>query len=231
MLRGVTEDYDAAVRYVARLAAATRADLIKALVRETVRGGYDLLAVGATPAGTVPCVGASATRLLREIPCPVLLVHARRRRRRPRVLVAVDTDPADSKAKSALTAKIVKTAAWFARSLVRRHDVLDAVLAEICNRVRHPPCRRVRHRSRRECPSRGTRGSWGTRERRSLQMPCRQPRGRGWLDTRPARLRSDSAPSLGHGQVRPSWRLHRSENVRVKLPRPGITAAAVLLTL
>ena len=115
----VTEDDDAAVRYVARLASATRADLtivdviedvpllarrllpaswnlptlvrtqkqarvestatlarrfgaqptaallsgspIKALVREVVRGGYDLLAVGATPSGTVPCVAASAT--------------------------------------------------------------------------------------------------------------------------------------------------------------------------
>jgi nucleotide-binding universal stress UspA family protein len=89
---------------------------IKALVREVVRGGYDLLAVGATTSRTVQGVGASATRLLREVPCPVLLVHASRRRSRPRVLVAVDTDPADSKANSALTAKIIETAAWFAET-------------------------------------------------------------------------------------------------------------------
>jgi len=170
----VSEDDDAAVRYVARLAAATSADLtivdviedipriarrllppswnlpalvrtqkqariegsaalarrlgaqptaallsgppIKALVREVVRGGYDLLAVGATPSGTVQCVGASATRLLREVPCPVLLAHVSRRRSRSRVLVAIDTDPGDSKGNSALTAKLIETAAWFAET-------------------------------------------------------------------------------------------------------------------
>ena len=176
LLLCVTEDDDAAVRYVARLAVATSADLtivdviedippvarrllprswnlpalvraqkqariessaalarrlgarptpvllsgspIKALVREVVRGGHDLLAVGATPSGTVQCVGASATRLLREAPCPVLLVDASRRRRRPRVLVAVDTDLWNSKGKAALTAKLMETAAWFAE----KHD-------------------------------------------------------------------------------------------------------------
>ena len=176
LLLCVTEDDDAAVRYVARLAVATNADLtivdviedippvarrllprswnlpalvraqkqariersaalarrlgarptpvllsgspIKALVREVVRGGHDLLAVGATPSGTVQCVGASATRLLREAPCPVLLVDASRRRRRPRVLVAVDTDLWNSKGKAALTANLMETAAWFAE----KHD-------------------------------------------------------------------------------------------------------------
>ena len=151
----VTDEDDAAVRYVARLAAATKADLtiadviedipplarrllprswnlpalvraqkqarmeasadvarrlgvepttimltgspIKALAREVIRSGHDLLAVGASSSGTVECVEASATRLLREAPCPVLLVHPARRRRRPRVLVAVDTGPWTSK--------------------------------------------------------------------------------------------------------------------------------------
>ena len=172
LLLCVTEDDDAAVRYVARLAAATSADLtiadviedvppiarrllprswdlpalvraqkqariesraalarrlgaapktvllagspIKALAREVVRGGHDLLAVGAAPPGTVQCVGASATRLLREVPCPVLLVHPSRRRGRPRILVAVDTGPWVSKGTGALTAKLIETAIWFA---------------------------------------------------------------------------------------------------------------------
>ena len=180
----VTEDDDAAIRYVARLAAATGADLtiadviedippiarrllprswnlpalvralkqariessaavarrlgivpttvlltgspIKALVREVVRGGHDLLAVGAASSGTVQCIGASATRLLREAPCPVLLVHPSRRRRPPRVLVAVDTGPWVSKGTGALTAKLIKTAVWFAEKHEGELHVLHA---------------------------------------------------------------------------------------------------------
>jgi len=176
LLLCVTQDDDAAVRYVARLAAATSADLtiadviedvpplarrllprswnlpalvraqkqaridrsaaiarrlgvapttalltgspIKALVREVVRGGHDLLAVDATSSGTVTCVEASATGLLREVPCPVLLVRPSRRRRRPRILVAVDTGPSVSKGTRALAAKLIRTALWFAE----KHD-------------------------------------------------------------------------------------------------------------
>ena len=173
VLLSVTEDDDAAVRYVARLAAATSADLtiadviedvppiarrllprswnlpalvrtqkqariertaalaerlgvvpttvlltgspLKTLVRQVIGGGHDLLAVGAVSPGTVQCVEVSATRLLREAPCPVLLVHpSRRRRRRPRILVAVDTGPWVSTGTSALTAKLIETAIWFA---------------------------------------------------------------------------------------------------------------------
>ena len=170
----VTDDDDASVQYVARLAVATRSDLtivdvvedippiarrllpgswnlpafvrtqkesriestaeiarrlgarpatallrgspIKALVRQVVRGGHDLIAVGAASPGTVQCIKASATRLLREAPCPVLLVTParRRRRHRPRVLVAVDTDMWNTKGKAAFTAKIIKNAIWFA---------------------------------------------------------------------------------------------------------------------
>src|SRR5688572_28227627 len=145
LLLCVTDDDDATVRYVARVAAETGADLtiadviedvpplarrllprswnlpalvqaqkqarldksaalarrlgvvpttvlltgspIKALVREVIRGRYDLLAVDAASSGTVQCVGASATRLLREVPCPVLLARPSRRPRRPRILV------------------------------------------------------------------------------------------------------------------------------------------------
>ena len=176
LLLCLSEDDDAAVRYLARLAASTSADLtiadviedvppiarrllprswnlpalvrtqkqariesstalarrlgarpravlltgspIKALVREVVRGGHDLLAVGAASSGTVQCVGASATRLLREVPCPVLLVHASRHRRRPRVLVAVDTGSWVAKGTGTLTAKLLETAIWFAE----KHD-------------------------------------------------------------------------------------------------------------
>lgn len=168
----VAEDSSAVVRYVARLAAATNADLtivdviedvppiarrllprswnlpalvraqkearikstaalarrlgaspttvlltgspLKALVREVVRGEYDLLAVSTAPSGTVECIGVSAARLLREVPCPVLLVHPSRPRRRPRVLVAVDTSPWVPKGRGTLTAKLIETGAWFA---------------------------------------------------------------------------------------------------------------------
>lgn len=184
LLLGVTDDDDAAVRHVARLAATTSADLtiadviedvpplarrllprswnlpalvraqkqsrlessaaiarrlgvepatvlltgspIKALVREVIRGGHDLLAVGATSSGAVQCVEASATRLLREAPCPVLLVHPSRRRRRPRVLVAVDTGPWVSRRTGALTAKLIQTAAWLAEKHEGELHVLHA---------------------------------------------------------------------------------------------------------
>jgi nucleotide-binding universal stress UspA family protein len=180
----VTDDDDAAVRYVARLAATTGADLtiadviedvpplarrllprswnlpalvraqkqariessaavarrlgveprtalltgspIKALVREVIRGGHDLLAVDATSSGTVLCVAASATRLLREVPCPVLLVRPSRRRRRPRILVAVDTGPFLSKGTRALAAKLIRTGLWFAEKHEGELHVLHA---------------------------------------------------------------------------------------------------------
>jgi universal stress protein E len=180
----VADDDDASVRYVARLAAATRADLtiadvienvppiarrllprswnlpalvraqkqaridgsaalarrlgvvpstvlltgspIKALVREVVRGRHDLLAVGAGSPGTVQCVEASATRLLRETPCPVLLVHPARHRRRHRVLVAVDSGPFVSKRTDALTTKLLQAAAWFAEKHEGELHVLHA---------------------------------------------------------------------------------------------------------
>ena len=184
LLLCVTEDDDATVRYVSRLATATRADLtiadviedvpplarrllprswnlpalvrvqkqtrlesradlarrlgvvpttvvltgspIKALVREIARGGHNLLAAGAGPSGTVECIGASAARLLREVPCPVLLVRPSRRRRRPRVLVAVDTGPWVSTGTGALTRKLIETAVWFAQKLDGELHVLHA---------------------------------------------------------------------------------------------------------
>jgi universal stress protein E len=180
----VTDDDDASVRYVARLAAATSAGLtiadviedvppiarrllprswnlpalvraqkqariessaalarrlgvvprtvllsgspIKALVREVVRGGHDLLAVGAGSPGTVQCVEASATRLLRETPCPVLLVHPARHRRRHRVLVAVDSGPFATERTDALTAKLLQAAVWFAEKHGGELHVLHA---------------------------------------------------------------------------------------------------------
>ena len=180
----VTDDDDAAVRYVARLAVVTSASLtiadviedvppiarrllprswnlpalvrsqkqariessaalahrlgahpttvlltgspIKALVKEVMRGGHDLLAVDAESSGTVQCVGASASRLLREAPCPVLLVRASRGRRRPRVLVAVDSGPFVEKGTGALTEKLLETAVWFAGKYEGELNVLHA---------------------------------------------------------------------------------------------------------
>jgi nucleotide-binding universal stress UspA family protein len=91
---------------------------IKSLVREVRRGGHDLLAVGAAPSGTVQGVKASATRLLRETPCAVLLINPTRHRHRPRLLVAVDTDPWKTKGKAALTTRLLKTAIL----LAEKHD-------------------------------------------------------------------------------------------------------------
>ena len=179
-----TQDDDAAVRRVARLAAATGADLtladvvedvpplarrllprswnlpalvraqkqaelergagvaarlgvrarvallkgspIRALMREVVRGGHDLLVVSAAPSGTVPCIGASAARLLRECPCPVLLLHPTRPRRRPRVLVSVDAGPWVADGADALTAKLFACARWFAEAHGGEVHVLHA---------------------------------------------------------------------------------------------------------
>jgi len=178
------EDDDAVVRYVARLAAATSADLtiadvieevpsvarrllpaswnlptlvrtqkqarlertaalarrsgapattvllngspIKALAREVARGRHDLLAVGVSAPNGVQCVGASATRLLREAPCPVLLAQPSRRRRRPRILVAVDARPGVTKHTDALNTKLLETAIWFAEQLEGELHVLHA---------------------------------------------------------------------------------------------------------
>jgi nucleotide-binding universal stress UspA family protein len=86
---------------------------IKALIREVVRGHHDLLAVdaGTGPSGTVPFIATSATRLLREAPCPVLLVRPMpSRRRRQRVLVAVDAGPWVAKGTSQLARSLIKTA-------------------------------------------------------------------------------------------------------------------------
>jgi len=99
---------------------------IKALVQEVSRGKHDLLAVGAASSGTVLCVGASATRLLREVPCPVLLVHPSHRRRRPRVLVAVDSGPFVTKRTDALTEKLFEAAVWFAEKHEGELHVLHA---------------------------------------------------------------------------------------------------------
>lgn len=97
---------------------------MRALVRETVRGGHDLLAVGATPSGTVECVDASATRLLRECPYPVLLVNSSRRRRRPRVLVAVDTAPWFAAGTDELAVKLFDIARGLAEKLEGELHVL-----------------------------------------------------------------------------------------------------------
>jgi nucleotide-binding universal stress UspA family protein len=184
LLLCVTDDDDATVRYVARVAAETSADLtiadviedvpplarrllprswnlpalvqaqkqarldrsaalarrlgvvpttvlltgspIKALVREVIRGRYDLLAVDAASSGTVQCVGVSATRLLREVPCPVLLARPSRRPRRPRILVAVDTGPWGAKGTTALAAQLIETAIWLSEKHKAELHVLHA---------------------------------------------------------------------------------------------------------
>ena len=97
---------------------------IRALVREVRRSGHDLLAVGASPNGTVECVDTSATRLLRECPCPVLLVRPPRRQRVPRVLVSVDTAPWFATGTDSFAAKLLESGRFLAEKLEGELHVL-----------------------------------------------------------------------------------------------------------
>jgi universal stress protein E len=89
---------------------------VKALVGEVRRGKHDLLVVGAVSAESIQSIRTTAVRLVRECPCPVLLVHPSRGRRRPRVLAAVDVGPWRRKRPDALDARLLEAARWFAES-------------------------------------------------------------------------------------------------------------------
>jgi len=103
------------------LLAGSRA---KALVREVVRGGHDLLAADASTSDGPGSVAPTAARIVRECPCPVLLVRRRRRRRRARVLVAVDAGPWRMKGTDRINPRLFEAALWFAETLMGELHVL-----------------------------------------------------------------------------------------------------------
>ena len=98
---------------------------VNALVAEVLRGRHDILVLDAPSTDSVQPDRTTATRLVRECPCPVLFVHDGRRRR-PRVLVAVDTGPWRGRATDVLNAELMKTGLWFSDTLGGELHVLHA---------------------------------------------------------------------------------------------------------
>jgi universal stress protein E len=96
----------------------------KAIVREVVHGGHDLLAADAATSDGPDSVDTTAARLVRECPCPVLLVRPSRRRRRARVLVAVDAGPWRMKGTDEINPGLFDAALWFAEHLMGELHVL-----------------------------------------------------------------------------------------------------------
>lgn len=92
---------------------------VKAITREVTRADHDLLAVAASAPGIVHSVGTTAARLVRECPCPMLLVRSSRRRRH-RVLVALDTG-LWSRGNARLSALLLETAITMAE--IEQDDV------------------------------------------------------------------------------------------------------------
>lgn len=97
-----------------------------ALVREAERGGYDLLIVSAPRNGILNSTLSTAARLVRDCPCPVLLVRGTRRRRSPRILVGVDAYVLRDSKVDALTAVLMESALWFAQQIGGEVHVLYA---------------------------------------------------------------------------------------------------------
>lgn len=65
------------------------------LIREIQRNGHDLMLKTAERGGLTNVFGTTAMRLLRNCPCPVMLVKPGRAKRHARILAAVDIDPHD----------------------------------------------------------------------------------------------------------------------------------------
>jgi nucleotide-binding universal stress UspA family protein len=81
----------------------------KALVREVVRGRYDLLATDHSARDPGTAVG-----LVRDCPCPVLLARPSDRRRGHRVLVAVDAGMTSATATAAVNHQLLEMGSWLA---------------------------------------------------------------------------------------------------------------------
>ena len=98
----------------------------EALVREVERGGYDLLIVTAPRSGILSSTLSTAARLVRECPCPVLLVRASRRRRSPLILVGVDAHGLRDSRDDALTARLLESGLWLSQQVGGEVQVLYA---------------------------------------------------------------------------------------------------------
>ena len=96
---------------------------VNALVAEVFRGRYSLLLLDAPSSDGVQPDRATATRIARECPCPVLFAREGRRRH-PRVLVAVDTGPWRRRATDVLNTALLKTGLWFSDALGGELQVL-----------------------------------------------------------------------------------------------------------
>ena len=70
------------------------------LIREVQRNGHDLLLKTAEKGGLTNLFGTTAMRLLRNCPCPVMIVKPGRAKRYARILAAVDIAPHDRENKA-----------------------------------------------------------------------------------------------------------------------------------
>jgi nucleotide-binding universal stress UspA family protein len=114
---------------IRRLGIETRVALLEgtpvpALVREVARAGHDLLAIAASAPGEVRPAGTTAARLVRECPCPTLLVRPGRRRRH-RVLVAIDPGHG-GRGNAAMSASLLETGIAIAEAVEDELHVLHA---------------------------------------------------------------------------------------------------------
>jgi nucleotide-binding universal stress UspA family protein len=86
------------------------------IIKEVLRGGYDLVIKPAEGAGGVSGVlfGSTDLHLLRKCPCPVWIIKPTKRKKYARILAAVDPDPGEQ-ANAALNALILDLATSLAQ--------------------------------------------------------------------------------------------------------------------
>ncbi len=86
---------------------------VRSLAREVARGRYDLLVIGAPTGRGLRGIGATAARVVRECPSPVLLLRAGSPRPVRRVLLAIDTGRWRGIPMAAVNARLFDAALWF----------------------------------------------------------------------------------------------------------------------
>jgi nucleotide-binding universal stress UspA family protein len=99
---------------------------VRSLAREVARGHYDLLLISASAEGGLRGIGATAARVVRECPIPVLVVRPRPFRRHPRVLLAIDTGRWRGIPMEAVNRKLFDSALWFAHHTRAELHVIHA---------------------------------------------------------------------------------------------------------
>ncbi len=88
---------------------------VQSLVRAVARGRHDLLVIGAPSGRGLRGIGATAARVVRECPSPVLVVRPRPGQPLRRVLVAIDTGRWRGVPMEAVNAQLFDAALGFAR--------------------------------------------------------------------------------------------------------------------